>query len=92
MLNKRSGFAAARRQIYIFSGQAFDWIFDSVQKYKQTTNKLTYEFGCPLNWWSRAATVDNNIYVIGGLISVLVALDVNEISNVKRENDKNDIK
>lgn len=95
MLDKRSGFGAtsANGQIYLFGGQGVGKEFDSVEKYNLATNKWTFEPSMPSERMGlEAVTVDNKIYTIGGQIATdsgLVALDVNEIFNLKNENDEN---
>jgi N-acetylneuraminic acid mutarotase len=94
MLDKISGFAAtsANRQIYVFGGQGVGKTLDSVEKYNPATNKWTFEPSMPSERMGlEAVTVDNKIYTIGGQIATdsgLVALDVNEIFNLKNENDE----
>jgi hypothetical protein len=66
---------------------------DSVEKYDPATNKWTFERSMSSGRTGlEAVTVDNKIYTIGGQIhtpeSGLVALDLNEIFNVKNENEK----
>jgi Uncharacterized protein conserved in bacteria len=95
MFDKRSGFAAtsANGQIYVFGGQGVEKTLDSVEKYNPATNKWTFEPSMPSERMGlEAVTVDNKIYTIGGQIptdSGLVALDLNEIFNLKNQNDEN---
>jgi N-acetylneuraminic acid mutarotase len=91
MLDRKSGFAAtsANEQIYVFGGEGVKKTLDSVEKYDPTTNKWTYESSMPSKRIGlEAVTVGDKIYIIGGQISTpegLVALDINEIFNVKNE-------
>jgi N-acetylneuraminic acid mutarotase len=98
MQDKRSGFAAttADGSVYVFGGEGVKKSLDSVEKYVPATNKWTYERSMPSKRMGlEAVTVDNKIYIIGGQIhtpeSGLVALDLNEIFNIKNdiENIKN---
>jgi N-acetylneuraminic acid mutarotase len=95
MLNKRSATAAASAngQIYVFGGEDAEKAMDSVEKYDPVTNKWTYEPSMPSpRMGLDAITVDNKIYTVGGQIIIpetgLVASDVNDIFNVKNENEK----
>jgi len=94
MLDKLSGFGitSANGQMYIFGGDNLTGAYlNSVEKYDPVTNKWTYEPQMSLKREGlKAATVGNKIFVIGGQVwspksskSGLVALDTNEIFNLK---------
>lgn len=92
MLEKRSGFAvtSANGQIYVFGGEGVKNDLASVEKYDPTTDKWSHE--PPMSSERiglEAVNVGDKIYVIGGQIfspkSGLVALDTNEIFNLKAE-------
>jgi N-acetylneuraminic acid mutarotase len=99
MLSKRSGFgsASANGQIYIFGGEGVKESLDSVEKYNPITDQWTHEPSMPSERIGlEAVAVDNKIYAIGGQIyspeSGLVALDTNDIFNVKNADDKGESK
>ena len=94
MLEKRSGFAAtsANGQIYVFGGEGVKDNLASVEKYDPATNTWIYEPSMPSERIGlEAVSVDDKIYTIGGQIfdpkEGLVALDTNEIFNLKNVPD-----
>jgi N-acetylneuraminic acid mutarotase len=97
MLEKRSGFAAtyANGQIYVFGGEGVKDNLASVEKYDPVTNRWIYEPSMPSERIGlEAIGLNNKIYVMGGQIfspkSGLVALDTNEIFNLKDEHGSSD--
>jgi N-acetylneuraminic acid mutarotase len=99
MLEKRSGFAAtsANGQIYVFGGEGVKDNLASVEKYDPVTNKWQHEPAMPsVRIGLEAVGVNDKIYVMGGQIFStkygLVALDINEILNLKNIQDSSDNK
>ena len=97
MLEKRSGFAAtsANGQIYVFGGEGVKDDLASVEKYDPVTNMWIHEPSMPSERIGlEAIAVNNKIYVMGGQIfspkSGLVALDTNEIFNLKNKLSSSD--
>jgi N-acetylneuraminic acid mutarotase len=97
MLEKRSGFAAtsANGQIYVFGGEGVKDNLASVEKYDPVTNRWIHEPSMPsVRIGLEAVGLNDKIYVMGGQIfspkSGLVALDTNEIFNLKNKNGSSD--
>jgi N-acetylneuraminic acid mutarotase len=99
MLEKLSvfGSASANSQIYIFGGEDINGGYlDGVEKYDPLSNKWTYEPPMPSKRIGlKAVTVGDKIYTIGGQLynpesskTGLVALNTNEILNLKNINNK----
>lgn len=92
MLTKRSGFTAANSSdgnIYVFGGQGFREVTESVEKYDPMTDKWSHESTMPTpRYGIKAVPFSDGIYVLGGKFindSSIVPSDLNEVFHIGKD-------